>query len=158
MTFFEIFSSLNCLYLVKSLTQKLMQTSESKRWASSASSNYLKFIISNLSIPAVLYRVYTVRSMKLTSCSIVEVHTVANGTSKNGCIEKSQKITICKLVITPKNRIVIKNGDCKKRETTNHHVLQWVLLKYITAYSSTSMNARDSKTEEYIKVQRNTIP
>lgn len=68
------------------------------------------------------------RNPKLTSCSIVEVYTIADGTPKDGGIKKSQSITCCQLIKTREYGIMFENGDCHKRETTNNHVLQRVLI------------------------------
>lgn len=61
----------------------------------------------------------------MTFCCIVEKYTIAYSTSKNGSIQECQNIISSEFLKTPSDsRIMIKNGECHKREATNNHVLQ----------------------------------
>lgn len=65
------------------------------------------------------------KNLETTFCCTVEVYTIADSTSKNGGIEERQHISSSELFKTPiDNRIIIKNAEYDKRETTNNHVLQ----------------------------------
>lgn len=87
----------------------MMQTLESEMSGSWALLNYLKYINNNqVNVYVHDKRKYQFNSQnykgeknkRLTPCSIVEVDTVADGTAKDWGVEKSQKITCCKLVKT----------------------------------------------------------
>ena len=58
------------------------------------------------------------------SCGVKE-HTIANSTSKNGRVEECQYISWTVLFKTPTySRVIIKNRERHKGETTNNHMLQ----------------------------------
>lgn len=61
----------------------------------------------------------------MTFCCAVEVYTITNSTPENGGIKECQHIRSSELLENPiGSRIMIKNGEYNKRETTDNHMLQ----------------------------------